>query len=328
VNGRYAGTVGTEVAFSSSGSSGSAGAIASYSWSFGDGATSTQANPSHSFAAAGSYTVTLKVTDDQSATAIAVTTATISSASAAATPASSAAAPAAAASAGTAAPAMAEFLDVGEMTVNQDWSCVEFTKPFSEPVIVPGPLSGNDDGPAVVRVEVNPAECSFGENGGFRIRVQEWDYLDGSHPDETVSYLVMERGSHRLSDGTLVEAGRLETDKTNAYMRADFEAPFPEGVNPVVLAAVTTTNEADAVTTRVRNIDSSGFETGMQEQEKNAPQHASESIDYIAWEPSAGAIDGISFEVGRTSDVVTDSPYSGLDHRLAQNHALQTGYRL
>jgi hypothetical protein len=46
VNGRYAGTVGTEVALSSSGSSGSAGAIASYSWSFGDGATSTEANPS------------------------------------------------------------------------------------------------------------------------------------------------------------------------------------------------------------------------------------------------------------------------------------------
>jgi hypothetical protein len=125
---------------------------------------------------------------------------------------------------------------------------------------VPRPISGNGgDDPAVVRVEVNPQDCSFGANGGFAIRVQEWGYLDDQHMSETVSYLVMERGSHELSDGTLIEAGRRETDKTNAYVRADFETPFANGVTPVVVVAVTTVNEADAVTTRLRNIDATGF---------------------------------------------------------------------
>ena len=43
----------------------------------------------------------------------------------------------------------------------------------------------------------------------------------------------------------------------------------------------------------------------MQEQELNAQTHAAETIDYIAWEPSIGSVDGISFEVGRTADVFT-----------------------
>jgi hypothetical protein len=205
---------------------------------------------------------------------------------------------------------LADILESGDLTVDSEWTCVDFGKSFVDPVIVPGPASGNGGDPAVVRVEVNPQDCSFGANGGFAIRIQEWGYLDDQHVSETVSYLVMERGSHRLSDGTQVEAGRLETDSTSGFVRTDFEAPFPDGVIPVVVTAVTSVNEADAVTTRVRNIDSSGFEVRMQEQEKNAQQHAKEMIDYIAWGPSADVVDGMAFEVGRTADVVTDRAYT------------------
>ena len=43
----------------------------------------------------------------------------------------------------------------------------------------------------------------------------------------------------------------------------------------------------------------------MQEQEANAKAHAAETLAYIAWEPSDGVIDGLTFEVGRTGDNVT-----------------------
>ncbi len=142
---------------------------------------------------------------------------------------------------------------------------------------------------------------------GFDIRVQEWDYLDGFHDLEVVSYLAMESGRHELADGSQVEAGRLHTGATNAFVPAAFESPFE--VTPVVLAAVTSVNEGEAVTTRVRNIDPDGFEVSLQEQEANAQDHAAETIDYIAWEPSSGIIDGVEFEVGRTDNVVTDNAH-------------------
>jgi len=43
----------------------------------------------------------------------------------------------------------------------------------------------------------------------------------------------------------------------------------------------------------------------MQEQELNCQSHASETISYIAWEPSSGTIDDtLVFEVNRTGDVM------------------------
>jgi hypothetical protein len=79
---------------------------------------------------------------------------------------------------------------------------------------------------------------------------------------------------------------------------------------PVVITSVTTVNEADTVTTRLRNITTTGFDFHMQEQELNAPKHALETVSYIAWEPSVGVIDKLTFEVDRTPDVVTQKFYT------------------
>ena len=144
--------------------------------------------------------------------------------------------------------------------------------------------------------------------GGFWLRVQEWDYLDGTHTTETVDYLVMERGRHQLTDGSWVEAGRLETDATNAFVPVAFGQPF--AATPVVLASVTTVNDDVAVATRLREIDVNGFQVGLREQESNPQSHAAEAIDYIAWQPSSGVLDGLRFEVGRTGDEVTDDVHT------------------
>jgi hypothetical protein len=79
---------------------------------------------------------------------------------------------------------------------------------------------------------------------------------------------------------------------------------------PVVVLAVTTRNEADTVTTRLRNVTREGFEYRLQEQESNSYSHARETVSYIAWEVSTGVLNGRRYEVNRTGQSVTDRYWS------------------
>ncbi len=189
------------------------------------------------------------------------------------------------------------LLEAGEITVDHQWQRVPFEKDFINPVVVTNAPSLNDQKPAVVRVRNIDVS-------GFDIRLQDWDYLDDSHMPETIGYLVMERGTHTLADGTQIKAGRTIGNATARTTR--FEQPFQ--VTPVILTTVTSVNERDAVTVRLRNIDANSFESRLQEQEANEQVHAIEAIDYIAWEPSVGTIDGVAFEVRHTTNRVTDRP--------------------
>ena len=158
------------------------------------------------------------------------------------------------------------------------------------------PRIGSD--PAVVRIEsVDQAGNVY--TTGFWIRVQEWDYLGGWHVFEDVGYIVMERGSYTLNNGTVVEAGRFATNKTSFFGWVPFSPLSQFQVPPVVLAAIASLEELDAVTGRIRDVSTAGFKFRMQGQESNALQHRTETIAYIAWEPSAG-IDGLTFEAGTT----------------------------
>jgi hypothetical protein len=186
-------------------------------------------------------------------------------------------------------------MEVGQVIVNQDWARVTFNRSFVDPVVVVGIATTNDPDPAVPRVRNL-------DRSGFDVRIQEWDYLDGVHGWDTVGYVVMERGDYVLPDGTRVEAGRFMTNKTNSFGSMRFAQPFQKV--PIILASVTTVNEADAVTTRLRRIRTWAFDFRMQEQELNVQRHATETVCYIAWEPSSGTVEGLPFEVGRSNNVV------------------------
>ena len=192
------------------------------------------------------------------------------------------------------------LLEVGEVEVNHEWQRVTFRQSFVDPVVVAKPLSSNDIEPAVIRIRNVDA-------AGFDIQVQEWDYLDGIHDIETVGYLVMEHGSHTLEDGTMVEAGRFEAN-AKSYTTVTFDQEFQ--TTPVVLAAATSFNESDAVATRIRNINTVGFQSRMREQEANSRVHLTETMSYIAWEVSSGIVDNVAFEVNRTGNVVTHNAYT------------------
>ena len=76
--------------------------------------------------------------------------------------------------------------------------------------------------------------------------------------------------------------GNIQTQKFNQTFRK----------TPVVISSITNFNESDVVTGRLRTIGTRGFEYGMQEQQSNNNIHKTESINYIAWEPSSGNLNG------------------------------------
>ncbi len=188
------------------------------------------------------------------------------------------------------------IMEMNMVTVNKDWQTVEFSESFTDPIVVAKPASHQDKNPCVVRIQNVTAT-------GFEIRLQNWDYLADDHGDETVSFVAMERGSFEMSDGTLIEAGSFETDKTDELGQITFAEPC--NVVPIVASSIITYNGFDAVVGRIKNISATGFEYGMQEQEAGDQVHRLESIHYIAWEPSSGINGDLVYEIGATGDEVT-----------------------
>jgi hypothetical protein len=188
-------------------------------------------------------------------------------------------------------------METGTVVVDHVWQRVEFQETYSNPVVIANAASLEDSDPAVVRVR-NVDES------GFEIRIQEWDYLDNIHAEETVGYIVLEAGHHILSDGTAVEAGWFETNQVNSFGSVSFENTFQ--TTPIVVTTISSFNESDVVAGRIRDINSNGFKYCMQEQEANSQSHAKEIINFVAWEPSCGVLHNVAFEVGKTTNSITD----------------------
>ena len=185
-------------------------------------------------------------------------------------------------------------MEFGEVEITDQWTRVSFESAYSNPVVVANGLSYNGRSPSVVRIRNIT-------NTGFQIRVQEWDYLDGSHLAEQVGYMVMEAGSHTLN-GAKIVAGYFSTNRTSGFGRLTFPEPFD--VTPVVVSAVVTNNGNDAVCLRQRRISRTNFRYQLQEQESSG-SHLSETIAYIACEPIGGADGDVTFEVGRSANAIT-----------------------
>ena len=99
--------------------------------------------------------------------------------------------------------------DSGELT-DASWVTVILQGSYSAiPAIVAAPPTRNGGDPVVIRIR-NASTSSF------QINVQEWDYKDGNHAQETVNYLVVEKGHHFLAGGLELDADIVNTNKENA----------------------------------------------------------------------------------------------------------------
>jgi len=286
-----------QVSFDGSGSTAAnKGTIVSYLWNFGDGGSATGAHTTHTFTTAGTYAAVLTITDGNkvqstATTPIVVTTGT-AAAGASATNTTSANTTTSTDSSGTqttapllAAQKSALNLEAGEVSVSDAWVRVAFASRYTNPIVVAGPPKFNSSAPCVVRIRnVNAT--------GFEVRLAEWTYQDGSHPAETIGYLVLEKGRAQLADGSWIEAGSFTgTTKTSAVA---FGAALSK--IPVVLTSIVSVNEAETVAGRISAVARSGFSYAFREQEKNPLYgHANETVHYVAWEPGTGVIGGVQF---------------------------------
>ena len=185
-------------------------------------------------------------------------------------------------------------MEVGEVVITHEPVRINFSNSYSQPVILANIVTRNDNEPAKVCI-------SNIDSTGFTIKIDEYDYLDKIHAEETVTYLVLEKGTYTLDDGTQIEAGLFDTGSTS-YVSYSFTGEFNQ--TPVLLTSIVTCNESETVVGRVRNLTLSSFEFKLQEQEANAKSHASETVAYLAWTPGSGTTNGLQFEVGITPDNV------------------------
>jgi len=188
-------------------------------------------------------------------------------------------------------------VEMGEVTVGDEWKQVELHKTFVNPVVVIKPASRNDVSPAVVRVRNV-------DDQGFEVRIQEWRYLLNSgnsvvHAEEQVGYIVMEKGSYTLESGARVEAGQFNAGAASAKFAQAFSA------SPVVLASIVTSNNDDTpVIVQMSNVSATGFDYKLQEEALNNHILKAETASFIAWEPSKGLQDGVSFVAGFVDNAV------------------------
>lgn len=204
----------------------------------------------------------------------------------------------------TAAPPTSTAVQTGNLTLANteaggDWITAMFERPFDRtPVVTVGAPSTAGWEPAVARVR-NVTRT------GFQVKIDEWDYQDGEHTLETVSYLAAEPGRHALG-GVTIEAGAMNGGAD--WSRVTYAGQF--GAAPVVLAQIASDFDGATVTTRIRNIHKTGFDVRLQEQEANevaGRRHGQETVHYIALSRGSGQLAGRPLRVGSTGVVVTNA---------------------
>ena len=161
---------------------------------------------------------------------------------------------------------------------------------LDSPVVVMGPVSNNNAEATAPRVHGTTSQA-------FDYALEEWSYLNGSHPRETAGFLAMDEGHRTLSDGTEIEAGRKSGVNTY-WTRVNFAESFD--VTPVVIAQVASRTDSVPVVTRVRNVNANGFDVRLQVEEAlKSDGHGAETVHFVAMEP------GVATHEGRTIQALT-----------------------
>ena len=163
--------------------------------------------------------------------------------------------------------------EVGSLKKSQArllWNTLTFNRSYTNPVVLMQMTTYNGGHASHIRLRnVNSHSAQF--------QIEEWDYLDGWHTTEEITYVVVEAGTHKLEESLVLTAGL--TSANNSWATVNFTNTL--GSTPVVISRSQTHNDAAAIVTRQRNITPTSFQVRVQEEERNNQNHANESIGYL-----------------------------------------------
>ncbi len=261
------------VSFDASSSNDEDGNIATHLWNFGDGSKGTGKTVQHTYTSSAIFTATLQVTDDLGANSQPTSKTIVAE---------------------EPEDEIALNYEIGGLGLTDEWVRINFENTFNNPAVFLSPPTNNDTEAVITRLRNL-------DKLGFEVRLQEWDYLDGKHTQETVNYLAIEQGQTILPDGTLIDVGIFNgSSKTQTIsFNQSFASP------PVVLTTIVSENEKDAVTGRISNVTTTSFAYLFQEQETTKKTHVAESVAYLAWSTGSGSVDNIQFSALTPTTAVT-----------------------
>ncbi|MEP5760215.1 MAG: M10 family metallopeptidase C-terminal domain-containing protein [Litoreibacter sp.] len=175
------------------------------------------------------------------------------------------------------------------------WQTVTFDQTIEDAVVIVGPLSYEGNHASNVRIR-NVTDT------GFEFQVDEWDYLDGRHMTETVSWLAGSEGTHTLSDGSVVEFG-----KTNVSDNEEHNVKL-NGFDdkPLIFAQLTGDQEERALTHRLDDIGVNDFDFRLQAEEDSSGVRKYEEED-LFW---------AAFDIAEDSDIFSSAGTTAVDHNF------------
>lgn len=188
---------------------------------------------------------------------------------------------------------------------NTDWAYFKYHEDYgNSPVVVFGTPSYSVNTPMSTRVKsINQST--------FQFHLDTWAYLGNPGFDSNVeiSYLCLPVGEYDLN-GVKAQAGSVK-NVGKAWVKVTFSVPFE--VIPGIFVTQTTSRNSYALSARVRNVSTTGFEVCLQKElalQDLYPTTALENVNYVAVTPGTGTIDGRKLIVGLTEENTVGSIYS------------------
>ncbi|MEM9836730.1 MAG: T9SS type A sorting domain-containing protein [Bacteroidota bacterium] len=130
--------------------------------------------------------------------------------------------------------------------------------------------------------------------------MDEWDYLDGGHTTESISYLAATPGTHDLGGVKIV--AKAVTNVNHEWKTVNYGSSVS---NPVLLATQVTNAGGACTTVRTRSVGGSSSQIRLQEEEAADGTHANETVHYMVLSSGTGALSGKALRVGKTPNNVT-----------------------
>lgn len=179
--------------------------------------------------------------------------------------------------------------ELGIATVDDETSTTVNFAEMDDPVVIAGPPSFHDAKAGVVAI-------SNVTTNSFDVIFREWLSDVDPHAAEIFPYLVMEKGTHLKPCDTpwdtpcnvIIKVGRFtQSTMTGFSQSVSFETPFPDGVVPHLFLTLQTDNEGIPLEVRGKNVDNSGFDSFIYEQEATqGTADVMEDVGYLAiWSP-------------------------------------------